>query len=202
LDVQGQDTLTAENANWYVWKMAGGIRIQDMQFLRDGTTANGWKLMIATADGDILYLSTDTYNDIQVDGASSVIYPAELQTANNDYGTTLITKRLGDVMIPIRPGGDYTPQFQAVFDYGAKVSGTKKIEMRSLGGALWGSVAWGAALWSAAAHTRAAKIYGTGSGRTIGFRIYHSGNNEPWRVSKLDHQVMLLGEDTGDVASA
>lgn len=201
LDVKTSEPLTADTANWYVWHMSGGIRIQDMQFLRDGTTGNNWKMMIATTKGDILYLSTDTFNDIQVDGTTDTTYTAEIQTAHNDYGSTLVTKRIGDVMVSIRPGGSYTPQFQVIFDYGARVSSTKSINMQSLGGAKWDSATWGGSVWSEGSHTRDDKIYAAGHGRTIGFRIFHPGDNEPWRVSKLDHQIMPLGEDTGDVAS-
>jgi hypothetical protein len=58
LDVKDADSLNAKDANWTIWKMTGGIRVQDMKFLRDGTSASNWKMMIATHLGDILYLST------------------------------------------------------------------------------------------------------------------------------------------------
>ena len=200
LDVKDTESLTAKDANWYIWKMTGGIRVQDMQFLRDGTTADGWHLMIATHLGDILYLSTDTYTDIQVDGATVNTYVAELQTAHNDYGSTLVTKRMGDVMITLQPGGNYQPSFKTVFDYGARQSTPKNLNMQPLRGDEWGGFVWGAGYWSSASHTRDEKVYACGSGRTIGFNISHQGENQPWQISKIDHQVMLLGEDTGDVA--
>jgi len=199
LDVKSVESLTSKDAIWYVWKMAGGIRIQDMKFMRD--SSDNWKLVIATHLGDILYLSTSTFSDISVDGSTSGIYVAELRTSHNDYGSTLVTKRLGDVMITMRPGGSYKPQFRAIFDYGARQSATHPLNMQPLGGSKWDAAVWGSGVWSETSHVRDEKVYASGSGRTIGFEISHPGEDEPWQISKIDHQVMGIGEDTGDVSS-
>jgi hypothetical protein len=199
LDVKSKESLSSKDAMWYVWKTRGGIRIQDMKFLRD--SSGDWKVVIATHLGDVLYLSSDTFSDISVDGSTSGIYETEIQTAHNDYGSTLTTKRIGDVMVALRPGGDHEPQFKTVFDYGARTSGTRGISMAVPTASTWGSAVWGTAAWGESTSIRSEKVYAAGAGRTIGFNIYHSGDDEPWRVSKIDHQVKLLGEDIGDVAS-
>ena len=69
--------------------------------------------------------------------------------------------------------------------------------VKDVGGAVWGSFNWGASSWSASDATRTQKIYGTGSGNTIGHRFTHSGTNEPFRVGKVDHGIAVGGKDQG-----
>ena len=45
------------------------------------------------------------------------------------------------------------------------------------------------------------KVYGAGSGRTISFEITHSGADQPWRVGRIDPQIQVNGEDSGDASS-
>jgi hypothetical protein len=198
LDVKDQNTLTAEDARWYIWKLSGGIRVNDMKFIRD--SSNDWKLAIGTSKGDVCYLDTSTFNDVQVDGSTTTAYEAKIQTAHNDYGSTLDTKRLGDIMITLAPGGSYNPTFKTHFDYGVRSSMNVSIDMSLPSEATWGTATWGTDLWGTGIGTRDEKIYGIGSGRTMGFEIKHEAADEPWRISKIDHQVMIDGEDTGDVA--
>jgi hypothetical protein len=196
LNVNDKESLTAENALWYKWKLTGGIRVQDMKFIRD--SSDDWKLAIATSKGDILYLSTDTYSDVSVDGTTSGIYLSLAQTAHNDYGSTLSNKRLGDAIVTIGPGGNYTPSFKVHFDYGARTSTGKDITMLPTGGFTLGTDVLGTGVLGAGVTTRDEKVYAQGHGRTIGFEISHAGDDQEWVVSKIDHQVMVIGEDTGD----
>jgi hypothetical protein len=196
LDVKDQDTLTAEEARWYVWKLSGGIRVVDMKYIRDSN--DDWKLALGTTLGDVLYLDTTVFNDVSVDGSTTSAYAATARTADNDYGSTLDTKGLGDIMVTLQPGGAYTPTFRAYFDYGSRKTGDRSLDMSIMAGATFGSGVFGTSVFATETSTRDEKVYGTGSGRTIGFEITHSASDEPWRVSKIDHQVMIQGESTGD----
>lgn len=202
LDIgQGGEELTAGNAWWTIWSLgthptAGTqIGINDMKMMRDEDGV--WRLYFGTTDGDVGYFTEDAFHDL-----GSAGYSMKLVTAHNAYGSTLVTKTLGDVMVTLQPGGAYRPTMRFHFDYGARSSATRQLSMPSPAGGTWGSGVWGTALWGAGAQTRDEKVYGSGSGRTISFEVTHSGTNEPVLVGRIEHQVDMAGEDTGDVSNA
>ncbi len=198
LDVKDEGPVTAKNARWTIWKVQhatpGSVRyINELKMLRDED--NVWRLYFGTHLGEVGYFDDDTFADY---GGS---YTSRFQTAHDAMGSTVSTKNLGDVMVTIAPGGTYTPIMKFHFDYGRRVSSNRFLTMPPTGGAQWSTAQWGQAAWAEGATTRNEKVYGSGSGRTIGFSVEHAAAGEPFFVSKIDYQVRISGEDTGDTAS-
>ena len=205
LDVKESQQITAQNARWTIWKIAGDdgtnttpptpFLLNDLAMARDAN--DNWHLYAGTVTGDVLRFSDDTFSDV------GEAYPVEFQTKHNDYGVLSRSKQLGDIMVTLQPGGSYEPKMSFIFDYGARQSSERALKMVApLGFILGTSLLGGPDLLRGSATTRDEKVYGTGKGRTIGFKFSHSGGNEPFWVSKIDHQVNVLGEDVGDTANA
>ena len=198
LDVKDQTDITSENARWYKWVLTGTtsggtpLRANDMKFVQD---ENGnYHLYVATANGWVLRFNEDVFADL------SQPYSAELQTRHDPYGTTQQDKTLGDVIVTCAPGGSYKPKYRAVFDYGARVSNPKNINWNAPGGftlGSGGSLLGGPDLLGPASRVQDVKIYGAGRGRTIAHNISHTGENEPFRVSRIDAGILGGGETAG-----
>lgn len=194
LDVKDQQELTSENARWSIWNLVG-VNLNDLIMARDETSK--WYLYGGTTTGDVVRFDENVFTDL--DSA----YPVTFQTKHQAYDSTLRRKRLGDVMVTLAPGGDYTPKMQVIFDYGARVSQEHALKMQRPTGFLLGtSVLGGSDLLGGGPTIRDARVYAAGAGRTIGFKFSHTGGAEPFWVSRIDHQVSATGEARGDTANA
>jgi hypothetical protein len=189
LDVKGEEEITSASAKWAVWRPVG-ISISELKMARDEDDV--WRLYFGTETGDVGYFDNDTFSDL------GVAYPVKFQTLHNAYGSTLSAKTLGGLMVTLQPGGDYTPTMKFHFDYGARISASRSLTMTAPTGSLWGVGVWGAATFGSSSVTRDERVYGSGSGRTIGISIEHNTANEPFWVSKIDHEIDVAGGDAGD----
>jgi len=193
LDVAGDEEITAKNARWSIWYLAGGKKVNELLYARDEDDV--WRMYAGTTDGEVGYFDDDAWLDL--DGvASPSSYKSEFQTAHNAHGSMSTTKGLGDVLVTVGPAGTFEPSLRARFDYDRKISKAYPITMPSSRGGLWGTMIWGSDVWGTADPIRDAKIYAQGSGRTLGFSIDHQGDR--WFVSSIAYQLRGLGEDTGD----
>ena len=192
LDTKGSNSLNADNAKWYIWRISG-VSINELLYARDAS--DNWHLYAGTTTGDVLRFSDDAFNDLDA------AYQSELQTAHNDLGSLLIRKTLGPIMVTLQPGGNYRPTMKFIFDYGQNISTSRQLSMKAPGGSLLGVGLLGGFMLGTAEVTRNEKVYGAGSGRTIGFNISHTGADEPYRVGKIDYLVAGMGQDAGDAAA-
>ena len=189
LDVKGEEEITSESAKWSIW-YTNGITISHLLMARDEDEV--WRLYFGTDTGDVGYFSNATFSDL---GAA---YSVKFQTLHNSHGSTLSAKTLGGLMVTLQPGGSYTPTMQFHFDYGARSSAIRSLTMSAPTGSSWGVGEWGDATFGSSSVTRDERVYGAGSGRTISLSIEHSTANEPFWVSRIDHEVDVAGGDAGD----
>jgi len=196
LDVKDDEHITAKNARWWIWDI-NGRDINELVMARDSN--DDPRLYFGTTVGDVGYFSTDTYSDVST-GSATVGYTVEMQTAHNAYGDTTRKKTLGDVVVTLAPGGTYRPQLRFHFDYGARTSKSKPLTMKDPGGVGLGTFVLGTDVLGSDSAIRDEKVYGAGSGHTIGFSLLHTGANEPFWVSRISHQVSDTGETTGDAS--
>jgi hypothetical protein len=129
-------------------------------------------------------------------------YTARAQTAHNDFGNSLFSKTLGDVMLTVGPGGDYNPSCTFVFDYGNKESTPRSVNMPSAAADDLTLTLPGftlpATLGAGSDIVGGDKLWGSGSGQTVGLRIEHTGPNQPWRVGNVVVELESNGEDVGN----
>jgi len=199
LDLKGEEPITSENARWTIWKIAGDVSggvtryINELKYLRDEN--NVWRLYFGTTLGEVGYFADDTFTDF------GDTYIASFQTAHNAHGSSTTNKNLGDVVITIEPSGTYRPTMKFYFDYGRKVSTDRRLELSPSVGASWGSGQWGIGEWASETTIWDYKVYGAGSGNTVGFGVTHSTGGEPFWISAIDYQVRITGEYEGGSSS-
>jgi len=174
-----------------IWRI-NGFKINELKMARDEDDV--WRLYFGSDAGDVGYFSDDTFSDL---GSA---YEVKWQTKHRDYGSVSTSKTLGDCTVTLQPGGAYTPTLKFHFDYGARTSANRSLTMKDPGGATWDTAVWDTDVWAQAEATRNEKVYGAGSGSTISMEFSHTGANQPFWVSKVDHQVDIRGEDTGSPA--
>jgi hypothetical protein len=191
LDVKDDETITAENARWSIWNIGGSKKINELKMLRDENDV--WRMYFGTITGEVGYFDDDTFEDF---GTS---YISRFQTAHDAMGSTLTSKNLGDINVTLQPGGSYKPTMKFYFDYGRIVSANRYLTMAELAGAEWNVDDWGHGEWAESSTTWSDKVYGAGSGSTIGFSVEHQG--DPFFISTIDYQVRITVETTGDTAS-
>lgn len=197
LDVKDVEEITSKTARWSIWNLngpSGRKFVQTLTYARDAT--DNYHLYIGTSTGDVLRFSNTVFSDLDT------AYTAKIVSKHRDYGSIIQAKRLGDIMLTLAPGGGYTPTMKFLFDYGRRTSSQRQLRMPVSTGSAFGTGVFGTATFGSASTTSDTKVYGAGSGRTIAFEISHSGKNQPFRIGKIDHQVMLMGEDTGDASAA
>jgi len=193
LDVKQDEPITAKNARWSIWYIGGSKSINELKYLRDED--NVWRMYYGTTTGEVGYFDDNTFADF---GSS---YQSKFQTAHDASGGASFNKNLGDVTVTIGPSGTYTPTMKFHFDYGRKISEKRLIEMPPSSGAVWGTAQWDSGEWGADVDLWDQKIYGSGSGSTVGFSVEHSTAGQPFFVSSIDFQLRIVGEDSGDVSS-
>lgn len=201
LDVKDQDTLTAEGAIWSVWKFISTpsgfserLTLNDLLFARDAS--GNYHMYAGTNTGDVIRFSEEVFSDLDT------AYPVEIQTKHRDYGFTGAEKKAGDYYITLAPGGSYSIQSKIVFDFGASATQPRSVNMDVSLGAKVGTAIVGIDVVGSDEQTFARKVYGAGSAGTLAYNVSHSGKNEPFRVSKIDHEVAVVGEDEGAQAAA
>jgi hypothetical protein len=114
----------------------------------------------------------------------------------------------------VGPGGTYTPAMRFHYDHDERVSRVRQITMPEPTGAIVGTAVVGPidpdnpdydvlkpleGVVGTSSDYRTEKIYGVGSGRTVGFSFSHWQGNQPFWVSKIDYDVDIAGEDIGSV---
>lgn len=200
LDVKDQNTITAKDAIWTTWRLVGTpsgfsekLTINDLIFARDST--GDYHLYAGTNTGDVIRFSEETFSDLDT------AYPVELQTKHRDYGSTGVDKKSGDYYVTLSPGGNYEIQSKVVFDFGARSTKQRPVDMNVSLGAVVGTGVVGVSQIGQSDRTFIKKVYGAGSGATVAYNVSHSGNNQPFRVSKIDHDILVVGEEQGEAAA-
>jgi hypothetical protein len=212
LDMKDQEQVTAQNAKWSIWKTStqiSGIKIGINELKMAQDEGGTWRLYFGTNGGNVGYFSDDVFSDF------GLAYTVQFQTRHEDFGSIQTTKTLGDISMVVGPGGDYTPAMRFHFDHDERVSRVRQITMPEppagaiVGTAVVGPIDIGNPLYDTLkpvegvvgsdSDYRTEKIYGVGSGRTVGFSFSHWKGNEPFWVSKVDYDVDIAGEDIGSV---
>ena len=206
LDVKDmQDGLNSRTARWYgPWRLrddgatatandSGLIRVNHLEYMRDAS--GEWHLYIFTTRGYVLRFDEAAYQDLGQYGYTSVA-----RTKDFDFGNTLTTKRLGDVMVTTAPGGDHRITLKTYYDFGRR-STSETVKIRGAGGSLVGTGAVGSAVVGSSFVVRSDKIHTRGRGRTIGFEFSHGSPGEGWYVGGVSAQIAGAGEDVGGVDS-
>ena len=100
LDVRDKQALTADQARWYIWKLAGTEKIASMTQARD---PNGkMRLYVGGTLGSVGYWSRKAYTDF----ASG--FSVKWTGKHEDFNAPMVEKVLGDMMVDVQPGGDHS----------------------------------------------------------------------------------------------
>jgi hypothetical protein len=118
-----------------------------------------------------------------------------MRTKHEDYGEPAYEKQPGDIYMTLQPGGNYTPTFRIVYDYGSRQSSPYTLNM-PISGTQWGAFSWGSASWANATSTIQEKLYGEGSGQTIALEWDHSSSNEPYYIGSVAPEISILGDQS------
>lgn len=194
LDIKNKPEVTADNAAWYVWQLAGGFNANVMTVARDSSDGKQY-LYIGSTDGSVLRFNRTLAADV---GSG---YQAKFVTKHNDYDSPGVTKGIGDVWIGLQPGGEYTPGLRFIFDYGRKSSELRYLEMGDAN-PQWDEVRWDETSWGNDTTTSRDKVYGTGQGDTIALEFSHAVAGEPFRVTTVMTQIKGAGETQGTQEAA
>lgn len=193
LNIKGKDALTAENAEWDIWYRGGenanAKATTAMTSARD--SGDDWYIYAGNAVGDVFRFNSSVASDL------SYAYQVSLRTKHSDYGIPGVTKGPGDIYLTMQPGASYSPSFRVVYDYGQRFSSLNLIDLTPVGGSVFGTAVFGTARFSAVNATRRHKVYGSGSGVTLGFEVSHGAANEPFYVVGISPQIRACGEDIG-----
>jgi len=193
LDVKRDEKITAKNARWTLWYLGGAKYINELKMMRDEDDV--WRMYFGTTTGEVGYFDDDTFSDF---GSS---YTSRFRTADDAMGSAATRKNLGDVTVTVQPAGTYEPRMNFYFDYGRTISLSRAVALPESVGAQWNVDMWNVGVWGTESTARSTKLYGAGSGNTIGFGMQHATANEPFFVSAIDYQVRITGEDTGGASS-
>lgn len=195
LDVGRDEVLSSDTSSWYLWKLsATASAINHLLYARDENDA--FYVYGFTQAGDVIRFTTDLYSEY-----NDTAYGVKIRTRDDTYGSLHVSKTLGDVQVPVQSLGKVNASIRAVFDMGSRVGKARTLAFKSLGSTTWGSGVWGTSTWGSTSLTHTDKVWGAGSGQTVGFEVSHSGKNEPIRIGPIQHEV-LVGGETGDEAAA
>jgi hypothetical protein len=194
LDVKNSEELTAQNAIWYVWYLAGSTDDQRaISYLTSARSSSDVRHVYAgNLDGDVFRTSRSTYSDL------GTAYPVHIRTRHEDFGLPGGLKNQGDVWLHMQPGGAYKPTYRTIFDFGRKQASPLNITMENSSGAVYGTAVYGTATYGSEVETVREKLYAVGSGETIAHDFQHENANEPFWIAKLAAQVRVFGETEGD----
>lgn len=195
LDIKNVDQLTADTARWYVWRLSTAASI-NANVIAAGRDSNDEPvLFVGTEQGDVAVFSTSTYLDL---GSA---YEVTWRTHDDSLGSPGRVKGLGDIharvqTIEISGQSETEPTITPVFNYGERLGPTRSLPV-SLTTSVWDSAEWDVDAWSDEFATLRRKVYGTGSGETIGFKFAHSAGNEPFWLANFSYQVRAQGDSPG-----
>ena len=194
MDIRGASQITPDTVRWYKWK----ITEVDVNLLAPSRDANGKpRIYVGSQSGEVGYIDR-TYADF---GAA---YPVQFRTKDSDYGFPMTEKSCGDAFLVVNGAGTYSPTHQFIFDDGAIAGAISNIEINA-GGFILGTGAGGGILGSTALggsdRLSRDRIPGTGSGHTISHKFSHNGENEPFFIGQISHEVAAQGiADEADAA--
>ncbi len=196
LDIKENEDLSAENASWSFWKAQNqdGSRMFINELLMARDESGDHHLYAGSTTGDVVRFDSSVFSDL---GSS---YSVDIVTYDNAHGSFLTNKQLGDVMVLLQPGGNYNPTLKFRFDHGERISTARSLDMAGGTGSLVGVGRVGTAVAGTESSTRVEKVYGAGSGRTIGFELSHNGANEPVQFGGIDYELSVTGGDAGSAA--
>ncbi len=188
LDVKDKKSLTAENAEWDIWRLGSTGNDALVSAMWTGTDLNGQiRIHAGTKGGNVCHVDDDVHADL---GAA---YRVHMRTKHYDYGEQAYEKSNGDIWINLQPGGNYTPTFRQVFDYGSRQASARQLAM-AIDSGVWGSITWDAFEWATDIASVLTKVYGVGAGQTIAYEFTHSAANEPFYIANIAPEVSILGE--------
>lgn len=196
LDVKDTNDITSETARWYLWRLEGGLLVNELLFAR--SAAGAPRLYFGSTLGDVGYITTETFRDFDSATATFSAYTTTFQTKHRaDYagGNLLDQKTVGDAVITLLPGGNYAPTARFIFDYGARSSVVYSMDMPA-SAAIVGTSLVGRSVVGGDTPVGDARIYGVGAGRTVSFRFSHGGEDEPFRVGRVDYEIEVGGESS------
>ena len=206
LDVKNKRELTAENADWYIWQRGSATpavaACNVLVPVRDAS--ENWFVYGGNEAGQVFRFTDSTHTDLDAGVAQTAGYEIAMQTKHDDLGESTIRKGSGDVFWALQPGGSYGPAAQIVYDYGRRQSSISTLKMPKSGATFGptGNGVFGVSKWSISELTFRDKMYGEGSGDTLGFLMTHAGENQPVYVAQIASQVRTFGELSGEDTGA
>lgn len=189
LDVRDVDTIDAEHARWYIWKLPSTLHINAMTQARSDD--DDWYIYVGTVEGDVCRLNVETFMDLAVG------YNWDFITKHNDFGIPGARKTLGDYYLESQvdaTSADYDILIKPIFDYGTREGCAKSFPVSFDAGSVVGTGAVGTAVLGQENRTLFKKEYGVGEGNSIATRFSSTGSNQPWYLIQYAHQVSVEGE--------
>lgn len=185
MDIRGASQITPDTVRWYRWKSSGG----NLNVLAPARDADGKpRIYVGTTDGKVGYIGRESYADFGTG------YTVSFRNKDNDYGYPMTTKSCGDAFFVVSGSGTYEPKHQFVFDDGTIGGAINSITVSASGFVLGvGGGTLGSTPLGGAERISRERIPGTGSGHTISHKFTHSGNNEPFFIGQISHEVAAQG---------
>lgn len=192
LDLRGVAEINADTARWYVWFPQSSLNGNCLTTARDSSTAERFVYMGDTS-GRVVRAQDTIWGDM------SAPYSVSWQTKHDDHGDSTIDKGIGDLFVSlITATTAYTPTVQPIFNYGVREGVSLPIDSEASSGAEWDVAVWNVDSWSSSDLISVDRLYGRGSGITVGWRFSHSAYNQPFWVTQFTPQVRLLGETSAE----
>lgn len=196
LDMKNKASLTADTAEWDIWSLSSELTsnqklITSMASVRNST---GYAIYAGNAAGDVGFFQ-DSSAGAHFDLGEA--YSVSMETNDEDFDASGITKGIGDVVTTIQPGGDYEPTLTVSFDYGRVVGGTHSIQMPPAGVAI-GTFVIGTDRMADSNVTSIDRSYTTGAGETISLKYEHGGGGQPFYISQAIVNVQTHGSEIGE----
>lgn len=185
MDIRGASQISPDTIRWYKWP----IEAVDTNLIMPARDADGKpRIYLGSQGGKVGYFSRGGYADF------GTAYSVAFRTKDSDYGYPMTEKSCGDAFFVVSGSGTYTPRHQFIFDDGSVLGAINNIEINATGfvlgsgGGLLGSTPLGGP-----DRLSRDRVPGTGSGHTISHKFTHSGNNEPFWIGQISHEVAAQG---------
>lgn len=189
LDVRNPESLNANDALWYgPWTFSEGISVNHIAYLRD--ESDNFHLYAFTTDGDVLRFAEDVFHDRSADPID-----VEMRTKDEAYGSILTTKRCGDTVVQLAPGGNHAVQWTREFNYGNKTNTALALRQPATNNSALPQT-FPFELGSGQIISDV-KGYTSGEGRTVADRFAHNAADQPFFIGRIDRQIAGGGEDPG-----